>query len=293
MTEGSNEAAQPGRFSLKEVESDSNVNDLTTKRHDRERRNVLMTLVGLRKTRGRGNAVSTGSEGQLAAVVNAVENTTWLKPNVGTNLANPSGFQLEALESGRWAQRGGEKHVSIAPDERRSGDTPNWMLVISELQFGWRRGGHNDGRTEDAKDTSKYNELGLQAVHGCRLGSKRSRIQRTMTTGLISCHAGELCLDSLHAGNERQRWRTEMETLQTSSPRRVLMCNYICGNSFNLTQYRKESVWLHQWTRRRTARRILWLNPGQCGSLLLWAISLWVVTCIATWVERVVGQASR
>ena len=38
-----------------------------------------------------------------------------------------------------------------------------------------------------------------------------------------------------------------METLQSSSPRGVLMYYYICGNSFNLTQYRKESVWLQQW----------------------------------------------
>ena len=63
MTEGSNEAVQLGRFSLKEVELNCNVKDLTTKRHDRERRNVSMTLVGLRYTRGRGNAVSTASEG--------------------------------------------------------------------------------------------------------------------------------------------------------------------------------------------------------------------------------------
>ena len=111
--------------------------------------------------------------------------------------------------------------MSIAPDERQSGDTPNRMLVISELQFGWRRGCHNDGRTEDVKDTSKYNVLGLQAVYGYRSVSKRSRNQRTTRTGLISCDAGEHCLDSLHARNERQRWRTEIETLQSSSPRGV------------------------------------------------------------------------
>ena len=104
--------------------------------------------------------------------------------------------------------------ISIAPDERQSGDTSNRMLVTSELQFGWRRGCHNDGRTEDVKDTSMYNELGLQAVYGYRSGPKRSRIQRTTTTGLILCDAGEHCLASLHAGNERQRWRTEIETLQ-------------------------------------------------------------------------------
>ena len=44
-----------------------------------------------------------------------------------------------------------------------------------------------------------------------------------------------------------------METLQSSSPRGVLMYYYICGNSFNLTQYRKASVWLQQWTGQRMA----------------------------------------
>ena len=199
----------------------------------------------------------------------------------------------EDVQQPEYRSKLGRKEIKRLDSTRRSGDAPNWMLVISELHFAWRRGCYNDGRTEDTKDTSEYNELGLQAVYGCRLGSKRSRKQRTTTTGLISCDAGEHCLHSLRVGNERQRWRTEMETLQSSSLRGVLMYNYICGNSFNLTQYRKESVWLRQWTGRRTARRILWLNPGQCGSLLLWAISLWVMTCIATWVERVVGQASR
>ena len=100
----------------------------------------------------------------------------------------------------------------------------------------------------------RYDALGLQAVYECRLGLKRSSLQRTTTTGLISCDAGEHCLDSLRAGNKRQRRRTEMETLQSSSPREVLMYYYICGNSFNLTQCRKESVWLQQWTGQRMAR---------------------------------------
>ena len=45
MTEGSNEAVQLGGFSSKEVELNCNVDDLRTKRHDRERRNVSKTLV--------------------------------------------------------------------------------------------------------------------------------------------------------------------------------------------------------------------------------------------------------
>ena len=184
-----------------------------------------MTLVGLRYTRGRGNAVSTASEGQLAAVVNAVENMIWLEPRVGTSLADPSGFDLEELGSGHWAQRDDEKHISIAPDERQSGDTPNRMLVISELQLGWRRGCHNDGWAEDVKDTFKYNELGLQAVYEHRSGSKRSRIQRTTTTVLISCDADQRCLAWLHARNERQRWKTEIDTLQSSSQWGVLKKN--------------------------------------------------------------------
>ena len=103
----------------------------------------------------------------------------WLEPRAGTSLADSGGFELEEHGSGRWAQSGGEKHMSIAPDERQCGHTPNRMLVISKLQFGWRIRCHNDGRTEDVKDTSKYNELGLQAVYEYRSGPKRSRIQRT------------------------------------------------------------------------------------------------------------------
>ena len=79
MAEGSDEAVQAGRFSLKEVSTDSNGGDLTTKCHDGERRNVLMTLSRLRYTRGRGNALSTVNEGQSAAVVNAVVNATWMR----------------------------------------------------------------------------------------------------------------------------------------------------------------------------------------------------------------------
>ena len=69
----------------------------------------------------------------------------------------------------------------------------------------------------------EYDAFGLQSVYECRLGLGRSRLQRTTTTGLISCNAGEHWLVSLRAGNERERWRTEMESLQSSSPRGVLI----------------------------------------------------------------------
>ena len=65
--------------------------------------------------------------------------------------------------------------------------------------------------------------FGWRALCDCRSGLGRSRLQRTTTTGLISCDAGEHWLVSLRAGNKRQRWRTEVESLQSSSLRGVLM----------------------------------------------------------------------
>ena len=107
MAEGSDEAVQAGGFSLKEVSTDSHGSDPTTKHHDKERRIVLMTLRRLRYTRGRGDAVSTASEGQLAAAVNAVVNATWLKPRVGTlSLADPGGCGLAELGDGRLPESG-------------------------------------------------------------------------------------------------------------------------------------------------------------------------------------------
>ena len=50
-------------------------------------------------------------EGQIAAMVSAVENATWWEPLVGTfSLADPGGWELEELGSGRWSQRGVELH---------------------------------------------------------------------------------------------------------------------------------------------------------------------------------------
>ena len=102
--------------------TDSHGSDLTTKRHVKERRIVLMTLRRLRHTRGRGDAVSTASEGQSAAAVNAVVDATWLKPRVGTlSLADPGGCELAELGDGHLAERGRAQHASIALNGRRSG----------------------------------------------------------------------------------------------------------------------------------------------------------------------------
>ena len=67
----------------------------------------------------------------------------------------------------------------------------------------------------------EYDAFGLQSVYGLGLG--RSCLQRTTTTGLLSCNAGEHWLVSLRAGHEREWWRTDMESLQSSSPGGVLM----------------------------------------------------------------------
>ena len=81
-------------------------------------------------------------EGQIAVMVNAVENATCLKPLVGTfSLGDPGGYELKMFDDGRWAQRGGEQHALVAADRRRSGD----KLNCDELQFGCRRGYYNNG----------------------------------------------------------------------------------------------------------------------------------------------------
>ena len=126
MTEGSDDAVQAGGFSLKEVITGSHGSDLTSKRHDKERRTVLMTVRRLRYTRERGEAVSTASEGQSAAAVNAVVNATWWKPRVGTlSLADPGGCELSKLGDGRLAEMGRGQRASIALDGRQSGHTSN------------------------------------------------------------------------------------------------------------------------------------------------------------------------
>ena len=136
---------------------------------------------------------------------------------------------------------------------------PNRMLVISEFQFGWQRRWHNG-------------YFQVQWAWAASLARLQISIQRTTTTGLISCDAGEHCLDSA-----RREWAAT-----------VLMYNYICGNSFNLTQYGKASVGS---------------NNGQddesCGWIrdnvdrLSLGLSLRATTCIATLVCVWTGFAVR
>ena len=84
------EVVQAGRFSLKKVST----SDLTTNHHSEERCEFLMTLGRLRYTRGREQADSMAGECQIAAMVNAVENATWLNPLVGTfSLTDSSGYE--------------------------------------------------------------------------------------------------------------------------------------------------------------------------------------------------------
>ena len=168
------EAVQPGRFSLKKVSTDRNVSDLTTKHHDEDRLAVLMSS-GLRLTRGRGDAVLAANEGRTAAV-NAVRRTrrarsTELDENVLrlwgdiSSLADPGGRERQrALRDGRLAESGQDQHTSDAPVGRlrrlgtRGGSTASCSL--------------EDG--EDATTTEqgiraiplKYAAFGIQASYG-------------------------------------------------------------------------------------------------------------------------------
>ena len=193
------EAVQSGRFFLKKVSTDRNVSDLTTKHHHEDRLAVLMSLGRLRFARGRGGRSLGANEGRTAAV-NAVRRTrrarsTELDDNVLrlwgdiSSLADPGGRERQrALRNGRLAERGRRLGT-------RGGSTASCSL--------------EDG--EDATTTEqgiraiplKYAEFGNSSL--VRLGLMRSYLQLTTTTGLISCDAGEHCLDSLRAGNERQR----------------------------------------------------------------------------------------
>ena len=143
---------------------------------------------------------------------------TWLKPRVGSLSLGPGGCELEVLGDGRWAQRGSEQHASVALDRRRLG-----TLESSELQFAWRRGCYNNRWTEDVNETFRVQRVWVASRVRYRLGLRKSYFQRTTTTGLISCRGGEHWLVSLRARSERQRRRTEMKSLQPSSPKRVLM----------------------------------------------------------------------
>ena len=84
--------------------------------------------------------------------------------------------------------------------------TRNEMLRVSELRFGWWRGCYNSGWTEGVNDTCGVQRPWVAGRVRILIGlMRRSRLQRTTTTGLISCDAGEHCLVSFRAGNKRQR----------------------------------------------------------------------------------------
>ena len=207
------EAVQYGRFSLKKVSTDRNVSDLTTNHHHEDRLAVLMSLGRLRFARGRGDAVLAANEGRTAAV-NAVRRTrrarsTELDENFLklwgdiSSLADPGGRERQrALRDGRLAERGQDQHTSDAPVGRGSVDSAQEPRSTASCSL-------EDG--EDATTTEqgiraiplKYAAFGNSSL--VRLGLVRSYLQLTTTTGLISCDAGEHCLDSLRAGNERQR----------------------------------------------------------------------------------------
>ena len=79
-------------------------------------------------------------------------------------------------------------------------------LKSSELRFESRRGCSNNDWTGDASNTSGVHRAWVASRVRILIGlMRRSRLQRTTTTGLISCDAGEHCLVSLRAGNKLQR----------------------------------------------------------------------------------------
>ena len=88
--------------------------------------------------------------------------------------------------------------LSVAPATHRVE-----TLESSEFRFQQRRGCYNNDWTEDVKDTSGVRRAWVARI---QIGLKRrSRLQHTTMTGLISCDAGEHCLVSWPAGNKRQR----------------------------------------------------------------------------------------
>ena len=170
-----------------------------------------MSLGRLRFARGRGDAVLAANEGRTAAV-NAVRRTkrarsTELDGNVLrlwgdiSSLADPCGRERQrALRDGRLAKRGQDQHTS---------DAPVWARLC---RLGTRGGSTASCSLEDGEDATmteqgiralplRYAEFGNSSL--VQLGLMRSCLQLTTTTGLISCDAGEHCLDSLHAGIER------------------------------------------------------------------------------------------
>ena len=79
-------------------------------------------------------------------------------------------------------------------------------LKSSGLRFESRRGCYNNDWTRDASKTSGVQRALVASRARILIGLvRRNSLQRTTTTGLISCDAGEQCHVSLRAGNMRQR----------------------------------------------------------------------------------------
>ena len=123
-----------------------------------------------------------------------------------SSLADPGGSERRELGDGRLA-----RGTKISTPQIR------WLSVAlatsrfetlnsCELQFGSRRECNNNDWTEDTNDTSGVRRAWVTSRVRILIGLlRRSRVQRTTTTGLISCDVGEHCLVSLRAANKRQR----------------------------------------------------------------------------------------
>ena len=185
-----------------------------------------------------------------------------------SSLADPGGRQRQqALRDGRLAREGPRSaYLRCA----------SWARL---RRLGTRGGSTASCSLEDGEDATtteqgiraiplKYDEFGNSSL--VRLGLMRSYLQLTTTTGLISCDAGEHCLDSLHTGHERQRYEDiplRRKTLQSSSPRGVLM-EIGCGSSLGLNM--GEMCWDGIEQRGHGTR----LTVGTCG---YWWYGPWIL----------------
>ena len=105
--------------------------------------------------------------------------------------------------------------------------------------------------------------------------TRRSRFQRTTTTGLILCVVGEHCLVSLRAGNKRQR----VEDI----PLRWNPCRHHLreGNSLNLTRCEMCCHGIGQRGCTDSERGYLWMLVGvdlnPVASLTVLLTEIWYV----------------
>ena len=125
-----------------------------------------------------------------------------------SSLADP-GERQRALRDGRLAERGQDQHTSDAPVGRGSVDSAQEAEVPRVAVWKTERMLQRLSRGYEL-----YSEVRCVWDSSLvRLGLMRSHLQLTTTTGLISCDAGEHCLDSLRAGNERQRCSPKTENV--------------------------------------------------------------------------------